>query len=667
MTMKSIRLQAMLTALALTAAVALVPSLRADDTGQPASGAARLSSVDGQVRISQGGQVIADPAPINAPLFVGTRVETGDDGKAEIQFDDGSVARVSPDSAVTITAVGSHVGTGGTELVLEGGLAYFEMQGGGPGGIPMRVTFGDSAATATGFTVIRIRMDNPPGELAVFSGNAHLDRGNSLSLDIHGGESLALNATDPTRYNLTETIEPDSWDSWNSDRDQALSAETVDQTGAASNFVNSNTPSPAWNDLDANGNWYNVPGQGYIWSPYDASDASWDPYGNGNWMWTPGYGYIFVSGYSWGYMPFQCGSWNFYDGFGWGWAPGMGMGAGLRMGGCHPWWSTGRYFGPNIGRGPGGYRNIEMPRNRGPVGRTPPKIVRVDRGGFHGVQGSLPPRTRNSPVQIGGATVAPLRPLPGNRRYEPSQSGFVYHPRGSQASGSGGYGNGNGYTARPGSEVHTSPGNRQVYEPSQGPRYTSIPTPRPPVDNSAVPGVNNPNPGANNGNPNPGDQPPNNGGKPPMGGLVPRGYNGGYTSGTGQVNTVPNPGSNPGSNPANPSGGNDQRVRPWNPGGYPSGGQNPRPSGNGGNPGAGNNGAGGSFQRPSGGNPGGSNPNGGGSFQPRPSGGNSGGGNSGGGGSPRPAPSGGGGGGGGSAPHGGGGTSSASPHNGNPK
>jgi hypothetical protein len=31
------------------------------------------------------------------------------------------------------------------------------------------------------------------------------------------------------------------------------------------------------------------------------------PYGNGYWMWTPRFGYIWVSGYSWGYMPYQCG------------------------------------------------------------------------------------------------------------------------------------------------------------------------------------------------------------------------------------------------------------------------------------------------------------------------------------------------------------------------
>ena len=97
-------------------AVALAPNLCAPTMpGRAPSGAARLSSVEGQVRLSQGGQVIADPAVVNAPLFAGTQMQTGDDGKAEIQFDDGSVARLSPDSALTLTSVG---GQGGTAIVL---------------------------------------------------------------------------------------------------------------------------------------------------------------------------------------------------------------------------------------------------------------------------------------------------------------------------------------------------------------------------------------------------------------------------------------------------------------------------------------------------------------------------------------------------------------------
>jgi ferric-dicitrate binding protein FerR (iron transport regulator) len=312
--------------------VAAAPAGRADDAG-PGGRAIRLSYVEGQVRITQGGQVLAEQATLNAPLFEGMQVATGDDGKAEIQFEDGSVARLSPDSAVTLTALRGEGGNGDAEMTLNGGLAFFELQGADTSG-QMSVHFGDCVATGSGFTVLRVKMDAPPGEMAVFSGNAHLEGGNGgLSVDIHGGESVALNGSEQGHYQLSENIEPDSWDAWNSDRDQALTAVASTETGAANAIAPNESQNPAWNDLDANGNWYNVPGQGYVWSPYDASNAGWDPYGYGNWMYTPGYGYIWASGYSWGYLPYQCGMWNYYNGFGWGWAPGSG--------GCQPGWGGG--------------------------------------------------------------------------------------------------------------------------------------------------------------------------------------------------------------------------------------------------------------------------------------------------------------------------------------
>ena len=400
----------------LLGAQALAPALRADDPqtqpAQPAR-AVRLSSVDGGVQLSKGNDVLADGAVANTPLFEGTRVTTADDGRAEIQFEDGSVARLSPNSSLTLTVLSGAGANGQAEITLEGGLGYFELQGSGQVGT-MSVRFGDSVATASGFTVMRINLDNLPGEMAVFSGNARLERGSAVTVDLHGGESVALSADDITRYTLNESIEPDSWDSWNSDRDQVLTAESASRTGATNNYADSSNP--AWNDLDANGNWYNVPGQGQIWSPYDASSPGWDPYGNGNWMNSPGYGYTWISGNSWGYLPYSCGAWNYYDSFGWGWAPGMG--------GCNPWWGTGIYFGPNIGNGFGGYRPPLRPR--------PPRHRLGVSGGLIAVNrrpipmgGALPLRDRNMAVNIAGHTVVPQRPLSPRPVYNGSASGFV--------------------------------------------------------------------------------------------------------------------------------------------------------------------------------------------------------------------------------------------------
>jgi hypothetical protein len=378
--------------------------------GQPAR-AVRLSYVDGQVTLAQRGQVLAQQAVANAPLLEGMQLTTADSGKAEIQFEDGSVVRLSPDSSVTLQVLQGAGTTANAVLVLNSGLAYFEFQGGGQAG-QMSVQFGDSQVTTSGFTLLRVSMDNPPGQVAVFSGNAHLESvGGNVATDLHGGESIALNGASPANYQLTESIEPDSWDAWNSDRDQSMTAEAASQSPASANLGESQNP--AWNDLDANGNWYDVPGQGYIWSPYEAASAAFDPYGYGNWMWTPGYGYLWVSGYPWGYMPFQCGAWNYYNNFGWGWAPGLG--------GCSPWWGLGFYGGPRFGALPPGYRVIPRPiLPHRPVGGRPIAMIAVNHSPV--IAGSpLPARNRNTPVTIGGSTVVALRPLP-------SRPVFVHAP-----------------------------------------------------------------------------------------------------------------------------------------------------------------------------------------------------------------------------------------------
>ena len=98
----------------------LAPIAPAEDAG-PAARAVRLAFVEGQVQISQGGQVLANPAVANAPLFEGTQVATADDGRAEIQFEDGSVARLSPNSSLTLSVLRQQSEGGGTEIVVEGG------------------------------------------------------------------------------------------------------------------------------------------------------------------------------------------------------------------------------------------------------------------------------------------------------------------------------------------------------------------------------------------------------------------------------------------------------------------------------------------------------------------------------------------------------------------
>ena len=398
----------------------------------PTARAARLSNVDGQVQLSQRNQILADHAVQNTPLFEGSELKTADDGRAEIQFDDGSIVRISPNSSVKVSVLRQQGGAGDAEVQLESGLGYFELQGDTASG-HIRARFGDSVVTATGFTVLRINLDTALGEVAVFSGNAHLERANALALDLRGGESVGLSGADPSRYNLSQTIEPDSWDAWNSDRDQLLTSQEAAKTAATTSINNSNNP--AWSDLDANGNWYDVPGQGYVWSPYAATNAGWDPYGCGNWVWTPRFGYIWVSCESWGYMPYASGNWNYYDGFGWGWYPGYG----------NPWWCGGGW-GFNVGTTPVRYQPPHRPRGipiRPPGGGGSPirggqrfqlnPVVPVNRVKDRGYPDPVRVRT-GGPVTIAGNVVQPLRPVSprpvyGSDRSVVARPGFTVFPR----------------------------------------------------------------------------------------------------------------------------------------------------------------------------------------------------------------------------------------------
>ncbi len=379
----------------LAAALAAVsgPAARAQAQAPAASqrAAARLSYVDGHVRLSKAnanGTMLpfTDEAMVNTPLFEGTQLQTGDDGRTELQFDDGSIVRIAPDSTLTLSVLR----TGQTELTLNGGLGYFELKG------AEKIDFSGTTATANGPATLRVRLDTPPGSIAVFDGFVHLQGPSDLTADLHGGESTQFDVQGGS-FSIAESIEPDSWDAWNSDRDLALQ-QSAESTSAATQSA-ANSANPAWDDLNDSGNWYNVPDEGYVWSPYEAADASWDPYGSGNWMWTPGYGYIWISGEPWGYLPYQCGTWNWYNNFGWGWLPG----------GCTPWWGgVGGVWGINVGGYPLGWRAPNRPiRPHGPRPLHPLPMVPVHRQG-PAVDALLPLRDRRTPVQIGDATVRPV-------------------------------------------------------------------------------------------------------------------------------------------------------------------------------------------------------------------------------------------------------------------
>ncbi len=422
--------------LVLVAAVSSsVPAKAEDDSTQNSARkigdqrAIRLSYAEGGVRVSLDGQILAEPAVSNMPIFEGTEIATTDSGRAELQFEDGSSIRLSPNSILVLSVLQQQGTNTRTEIVMQSGLAYFELQ---PSSADhsFRVSYGSASFSASSFAVVRVLRDQAPGNISVFSGNVHIEQGSS-QLDLHGGESVNIDTHDFSLSTVAESIEPDSWDSWNADRDQAENSDASHRTAAASSLSNSVL---GVNELDANGSWFNLPGQGMIWSPYEAQNQgmAWDPYGFGSWVPYPGYGYIWASGYSWGFSPYQCGLWNFYEDFGWGWAPGLG---------CSPWYQfQGGYYGG------GGYYNIGLkPRGYVPPKRPLPVQTRIHPGPIQGGKtggtivarvpivpvdrrppgSGIPISKVPQPIVIAGHVVEPLRPVAPRQNYPRSNESFL--------------------------------------------------------------------------------------------------------------------------------------------------------------------------------------------------------------------------------------------------
>ncbi len=372
------------------------PDAQASSAEQSSIRTVRLSDVEGQVQVFQGDQLAFSQAQPNMPAVEGMRFVTGDNGRLEIEFEDGSVARVVPNSSIRLTRLERNPdGPTLTQIDALTGLSYYELNGRGG---QVSVHFGPDAAIPQDDAVFRVSLDAVPNELAVMHGSVHVTDGQNVSVDIHPSQTFQDDPEQPGQFNVAQSVAADSWDQWNSDRDEALAQLQASETTARASA--GDPDDAAWNDLDYYGSWYNLPGYGQVWAP-NGVDASWDPFGAGYWGYYPAFGYTWISGYPWGWWPYHCGAWDFASGWGWLWIPGN-CGWGYYGAGWFPWatvWSV-----------PPGYRPPLRPHHGPGMGPRPQPLIAVNRGGrfaapFHFDHGVRPaPRS----LIFGGRTIAPL-------------------------------------------------------------------------------------------------------------------------------------------------------------------------------------------------------------------------------------------------------------------
>ena len=273
----------------------------------------RLSEVQGDVKIDRNLGQGYEKAFLNLPITEGVKLETNSDGRAEVEFEDGSTLRIASHTVIEFPKLslrdsGAKVST----VHLQEGTAYVNFAGAKDD--EFTVTFAHEKVSLTQSAHLRIEVADVTATVAVFKGDVQV-AGDSGTVAVSKNRTATFDLTNGDSSTLAKDVEPDPFDAWDKQQDQY-------HQQYASNTYSSYSPyAYGTSDLNYYGSFFNAPGYGMAWQPYFAG-AGWDPFMNGVWAFSPGFGYGWVSGYPWGWTPYHYGSWAYLPGNGWAWLPG---------------------------------------------------------------------------------------------------------------------------------------------------------------------------------------------------------------------------------------------------------------------------------------------------------------------------------------------------------
>jgi hypothetical protein len=321
-------------------------------------GVARISLIHGDVSTQRGDSGDWSAVTLNQPVMGGDKVSTGDNARAELQLDFANTLRLGPGSKANVANL-THKNI---QIQLGQGIANYSVSKESEAE-PEIDTPNVAVHPAHKDGIFRIEV-RPDGDTIVIvrQGEAQIATPQG-STEVRTGEMATVRGNaDSAQYKISPAPDRDDWDRWNSDRDHIIRD--------ASSWRHTNRRYTGTQDLDAYGNWQNVPDYGDVWVPNEPGD--WAPYRNGNWVYEPYYGWTWVGYEPWGWAPYHYGRWFWYGrswawwpgpvyaGYNpfwapayvsfWGWGGGFGFGFGfggwggfgwLPLGPCdwfHPWW-----------------------------------------------------------------------------------------------------------------------------------------------------------------------------------------------------------------------------------------------------------------------------------------------------------------------------------------
>jgi len=298
--------------------------------------AARIQRVEGDVALSNTQDANAAntaseqwvAATANQPFSVGDRIYTRDNSHASLAFTGRNFARLHPNTSLDVLTLDERR----TQLALRDGSAVFDVGYLGQGDLfEVATPYGAVDFEQPG--LYNVGIDNGQVLVSVLSGLAQvvglggsgqISKGEMLTLIGQTAADVVLSRLDGRDAGyLVDDYYAYQYPQYYDGRYRDYNVYANDpyyfdpyRRNVSYQYVNSNVP--GLYDLDYYGDWRNVDGYGYAWSP--RVDAGWAPYQAGYWMTDYPYGPTWVSAEPWGYAPYHYGRWAFV-GDRWYWVP----------------------------------------------------------------------------------------------------------------------------------------------------------------------------------------------------------------------------------------------------------------------------------------------------------------------------------------------------------
>jgi hypothetical protein len=172
--MSRLSVRLLLTAVAVSSLLLSVASLTAPAFADSQARVVRLSEVHGEVQVDRNTGRGFEKAFLNLPITQGLKLQTKHDGRAEVEFEDGSTLRVTPDSVIGFPQLSLHdSGAKVSAVHLQEGSAYVKFAG--AKGDEFTLTFAHEKLSLAHSAHLRIGMADTKATLAVFSGDVRAE------------------------------------------------------------------------------------------------------------------------------------------------------------------------------------------------------------------------------------------------------------------------------------------------------------------------------------------------------------------------------------------------------------------------------------------------------------------------------------------------------------